>query len=500
MEKVCRDLRINLRSDDPNVVTNAARTFLLMGGIEYEEYFKPHDNVNGTNSLGPEAVHLCYKKHKPFRTVESQFASSKPVLVDEAEFPAEFTVRWPDESTLPDVLTDGQDNGRYFDSSKHGFSSSQGNGASSNQFKPVNATQEEPPSVPAFKSARTIIDPNAKIGGSNNNAPAPKKKASGESGLSERHAKYAYVLDDERIKGIDSNLVGRILDELIVDCKDVTWESIAGLKDVKSRIQEMVVLPMLRPDLFTGIRAPGKGLLLFGPPGTGKTMIGKCIASQSQATFFNISSASLTSKWVGEGEKMVKAMFVIARIMAPTVIFMDEIDSLLLARSDSDHESSRRMKTEFLLQFDGCGTDDEERLLIVGATNRPEGLDEAARRRFTKRLYIPLPDQPARIGISRALVADVKADLSEADYEKIATMTEGYSGSDMKRVCGEASMIALREEIAVQGDLKQVNKESIRPLKLSDFEKAVRAVKTSVAQAEIVRYEKFNEEFGALDI
>ena len=123
------------------------------------------------------------------------------------------------------------------------------------------------------------------------------------------------------------------------------------------------------------------GLLLFGPPGTGKTLIGKCIASQSGSTFFSISASSLTSKWIGEGEKMVRALFAVARVHQPSVVFIDEIDSLLSQRSESEHEASRRIKTEFLVQLDGATTEGEERILVVGATNRPQELDEAARRR-----------------------------------------------------------------------------------------------------------------------
>ena len=122
-------------------------------------------------------------------------------------------------------------------------------------------------------------------------------------------------------------------------------------------------------------------MLLFGPPGTGKTLIGKCIASQSGSTFFSISASSLTSKWIGEGEKMVRALFAVARVHQPSVVFIDEIDSLLSQRSESEHEASRRIKTEFLVQLDGATTEGEERILVVGATNRPQELDEAARRR-----------------------------------------------------------------------------------------------------------------------
>jgi len=153
---------------------------------------------------------------------------------------------------------------------------------------------------------------------------------------------------------------------------------------------------MLRPDIFTGLRAPPKGLLLFGPPGTGKTMLGKAIASETNSTFFSISASSLTSKWVGEGEKMVRTLFAMANVKQPAIIFLDEIDSLLCSRSQKDNEGSRRIKTEFFVQLDGTRTNESDRILVIGATNRPYELDDAVRRRFVKRLYIPLPNIEGR--------------------------------------------------------------------------------------------------------
>ncbi len=156
---------------------------------------------------------------------------------------------------------------------------------------------------------------------------------------------------DDRLAGIEPRIIELIRNEIMHRVDNITWESIAGLEHAKNSIREIVVWPMLRPDIFTGLRGPPKGLLLFGPPGTGKTMIGKCIASQVKATFFSISASSLTSKWVGEGEKMVRALFAVARCNQPAVIFIDEIDSLLTQRSDNEVEASRRIKTEFLVQF-----------------------------------------------------------------------------------------------------------------------------------------------------
>lgn len=141
----------------------------------------------------------------------------------------------------------------------------------------------------------------------------------------------------------------------------VTFEEIAGLEFAKKCVDELICWPMTRPDLFKGLRALPKGLLLFGPPGTGKTLIGKAIAHQAGATFFSISASSLTSKWIGEGEKTVRTLFAVAGYRQPSVVFIDEVDSLLCQRSSDENEASRRIKTEFLVQLDGAGTDQTAR-------------------------------------------------------------------------------------------------------------------------------------------
>jgi SpoVK/Ycf46/Vps4 family AAA+-type ATPase len=159
------------------------------------------------------------------------------------------------------------------------------------------------------------------------------------------------------LKGLDPELIEMIENEIVDSGTQVTWDDIAGLRFAKSCIYEAVIWPMLRPDIFApgSLTAPIKGMLLFGPPGTGKTLIGKATAHSSSATFFSISASSLTSKWIGQGEKLVRTMFRVADYRAPAVIFIDEIDSLLSQRSSSENEASRRIKTEFLVQLDGIG-------------------------------------------------------------------------------------------------------------------------------------------------
>ena len=308
----------------------------------------------------------------------------------------------------------------------------------------------------------------------------------------------ALILADPRLRSIDKSLAQKILHELVDHDPKVSWEDIAGLEVAKKRIEELVVYPMQKPELFKGLTAPGKGVLLFGPPGNGKTMIGKCIASQAKATFFSITASALTSKWVGEGEKMVRAMFLVARVMQPSVIFIDEIDSLLLQRSDTDQECSTRMKTEFLCYFDGLDCKEDDRLLIIGATNRPQALDEAARRRFSKRLYIPLPDFNARLTILNNLLREEKCDLTAQDKDSIAEKTHGYSGSDMSNLCKEAALCTLRTAINAGTILQLQSKAELRAITLKDFEDSLELVKPSVSSDEIGHYENFNKLFGAI--
>ncbi|RWS25276.1 Fidgetin-like protein 1 [Leptotrombidium deliense] len=306
----------------------------------------------------------------------------------------------------------------------------------------------------------------------------------------------AEIMMDERAKSLDPAMVEKVLFEIVENIASITWDDIAGLEFVKESVREIVIFPMLRPDLFTGLRSPVKGLLLFGPPGTGKTMIGKCIASESKSTFFSISSSSLTSKYIGDSEKMVRTLFTIARIKQPAVIFIDEIDSLLTQRCDTEHEASRRLKTEFLVQFDGVTTAKNERLLVIGATNRPQELDEAARRRFVKKLYIPLPSDDAREEIVSRLMRNEKNNLSEEDKHNIASLTVGYSGADVSYLCQEAALGPIRKIGSKQ--LLDIDIKDLPPISMNDFEDALTRIKASVSDRDMEIYEKFNNNFGAV--
>ncbi|KAE9325407.1 Fidgetin-like protein 1 [Phytophthora fragariae] len=298
---------------------------------------------------------------------------------------------------------------------------------------------------------------------------------------------------DPRLKSCDPELIEKIEMEIVDNGDPITFDDIAGLQFAKKCVNELVIWPMARPDIFTGLRSLPKGLLLFGPPGTGKTLIGKAIASQSGATFFNISASSLTSKWIGQGEKLVRTLFAVAAVKQPSVIFIDEIDSLLTQRSSEENEASRRMKTEFLVQLDGAGTKAKDIILVVGATNRPQELDEAARRRFVKRLYIPLPSFEARLDLVNRLLKDNKNGLTDDNKTFIAESTKGYSGADVRALCTEAAMGPIRS----CADIRTMDADSVRPINLDDFKEALRGVRSSVATKDLAFYKEWNAEFGS---
>ncbi|KAK2403640.1 AAA-type ATPase family protein [Trifolium repens] len=275
----------------------------------------------------------------------------------------------------------------------------------------------------------------------------------------------------------------------------VTFEDIGALENVKDTLKELVMLPLKRPELFCKgqLTKPCKGILLFGPPGTGKTMLAKAVATEAGANFINISMSSITSKWFGEGEKYVKAVFSLASKIAPSVIFVDEVDSMLGRRENpGEHEAMRKMKNEFMVNWDGLRTKEKERILVLAATNRPFDLDEAVIRRLPRRLMVDLPDAPNRGKILRVILA--KEDLApDVDLEAIANMTDGYSGSDLKNLCVTAAHCPIREILEKEKKERSLalaenkpepelcSSADIRPLKMEDFRYAHEQVCASVS-------------------
>ncbi|KAJ3129108.1 hypothetical protein HK100_008822 [Physocladia obscura] len=254
---------------------------------------------------------------------------------------------------------------------------------------------------------------------------------------------------------------------------------IGGLDPIISSLKETVIYPLVYPQLFTSAASGGllgapKGVLLYGPPGTGKTMLAKALATESRATFINLPLSTLTDKYFGESQKLVKALFSFAKKVEPAIVFIDEIGnywintySFLRERRSGDHEATSMMKAEFMSQWDGLSTSKQQRVLILGATNRPNDIDKAILRRMPKRFEVSLPTDEQR--------------------ERILRLTAGLSGSDLKELCRGAAMIPVRE--AIRGiEMGKVNSTSlldksssslsvgieggdlkIRPLEITDF-------------------------------
>ncbi|XP_033134957.1 uncharacterized protein LOC103843724 isoform X3 [Brassica rapa] len=292
----------------------------------------------------------------------------------------------------------------------------------------------------------------------------------------------------------------------------VSFDDIGALENVKDTLKELVMLPLQRPELFGKgqLTKPTKGILLFGPPGTGKTMLAKAVATEAGANFINISMSSITSKWFGEGEKYVKAVFSLASKIAPSVIFVDEVDSMLGRRENpGEHEAMRKMKNEFMINWDGLRTKDKERVLVLAATNRPFDLDEAVIRRLPRRLMVNLPDSANRSKILSVILA--KEEMAEdVDIEAIANMTDGYSGSDLKNLCVTAAHLPIREILEKEKKERSVaqaenrptpllyNSKDIRPLNMNDFKTAHEQVCASVStdSSNMNELQQWNELYG----
>ncbi|KAH7841190.1 hypothetical protein Vadar_026803 [Vaccinium darrowii] len=281
---------------------------------------------------------------------------------------------------------------------------------------------------------------------------------------------------------------------------DVKWETIKGLENAKRLLKEAVVMPIKYPKYFTGLLSPWKGILLFGPPGTGKTMLAKAVATECNTTFFNISASSIVSKWRGDSEKLVKVLFELARHHAPSTIFLDEIDAIITQRGEgrSEHEASRRLKTELLIQMDGL-TRTDDLVFVLAATNLPWELDAAMLRRLEKRILVPLPEPEARRAMFEELLPS-PSDEVKLPYDLLVERTEGYSGSDIRLVCKETAMQPLRRLMTVLEESQEVVPDDdlpkVGPIKPEDIEVALKNTRPS-AHLHAHRYDKFNTDYGS---
>lgn len=283
---------------------------------------------------------------------------------------------------------------------------------------------------------------------------------------------------------------------------DVTFNSIGGLEDTKQSLYELVILPLVRPELFARgkLLQPAKGVLLYGPPGTGKTLLAKALAKESGACFINVRSSTLQSKWFGDAQKLVSAVFTLAWKLQPSIIFIDEIDSFLGTRKSSEHEATSTMKTEFMTLWDGFNTDDNAQVMVLGATNRPWDVDEAILRRLPRAFEVGLPNTEQR---AQVLAVTLKGENLEPGFVseskncalwKIANETEGFSGSDIRDLCKQAAYGPVRDFLQLerkQAATGVITLTRPRPIGYADFKEVLDTSPPSAEAASLYQQTDF---------
>lgn len=260
----------------------------------------------------------------------------------------------------------------------------------------------------------------------------------------------------------------------------VSFEDIGGLDDIIEELKESVIYPLTMPHLYTStsslLSAPS-GVLLYGPPGCGKTMLAKALAHESGACFINLHISTLTEKWYGDSNKLVNAVFSLARKLQPSIVFIDEIDAVLGTRRSGEHEASGMVKAEFMTHWDGLtsanSTGEPQRVVVLGATNRIQDIDEAILRRMPKKFPVSLPPAAQRLRILALVLKDTKIDRDQFDLEYLVSAMAGMSGSDIKEACRDAAMVPMRELIrqkkAANVHMTTVQPWEVRGLRTEDF-------------------------------
>ena len=292
--------------------------------------------------------------------------------------------------------------------------------------------------------------------------------------------------------GPDTELIEMVEREVVDMNPNVSFDDIAELETAKRALIEAVVLPLLMPDFFVGLRRPWKGVLLYGPPGTGKTLLAKALATQGKTTFFNVSPTTFASKWKGESEKLVRILFEMARFYAPSTIFIDEVDSVGVKRHDGEHEASKKVLSPKFV-------------MVLGATNLPWDLDDALRRRFEKRIYIPLPNSVGRREMFRINFKGIKLS-DDIDIDTLVKKTDGYSGHDISSVCREASLMNMRKKL-MSGNgqfdiLEAANNQAFlqdleAPVSQSDILTAIKNISKSVSNNDVKKFEEWTYQYSS---
>merc|ERR1719219_830442 len=295
--------------------------------------------------------------------------------------------------------------------------------------------------------------------------------------------------------------------ETVVEVPNITWEDIGGLENVKRELQELVQYPVEHPEKFLQFgMQPSRGVLFYGPPGCGKTLLAKAIANECQANFISVKGPELLTMWFGESEANVRDIFDKARSAAPCVLFFDELDSIAKSRGSGLGDAggaADRVINQMLTEMDGMGS--KKNVFIIGATNRPDILDGAIMRpgRLDQLIYIPLPDYESRVSILKANLR--KTPLSkDIDLPYLAKNTRGFSGADLTEICQRACKLAIRESIAKDierekqklqnpemADQMDDDEDSVPELMRKHFEEAMAFARRSVSDSDIKKYEMF---------
>jgi len=302
------------------------------------------------------------------------------------------------------------------------------------------------------------------------------------------------------------------LRETVVEIPDVTWDDIGGLEDVKKNLQEMILYPIEHPDKFHKFgMSPSKGVLFYGPPGCGKTLLAKAVAHECSSNFISIKGPELLTMWFGESEANVREVFDKARGAAPCVLFFDELDSVGIARGSSQGDAGGagdRVLNQLLTEMDGVGS--KKNLFFIGATNRPDILDEALIRpgRLDQLIYIPLPDKPSRVSVIKAVLR--KSPIApNINFEFLGELTEGFTGADITELCQRATKAAIRESIEAEEQRKALMKENpdgdqamaeamedpVPVITRKHFEEALAAARKSVTSYDLDKFEQFRRKY-----
>lgn len=306
---------------------------------------------------------------------------------------------------------------------------------------------------------------------------------------------------EEQLKSSDPHLLDMVTSEILQQGPPVDWSDIAGLELAKATLKEEVLWPMLRPDMFSSLGPAPRCLLLFGPRGSGRMLLGRCLASQLGAPFLHLSGSTLATKWLADGEKILRASFLVARCRQPSVLFISEVDMLLSAHL-SEESPVNRLKAELLAQLDslllGSAEDGASQVLVVCSTSRPQDMDEGLRRYFGRRVLVPLPDGSARHQMVSQLLSQSqhKYCLSEEELALLVQRTEGFSGLDLARLCQEALVGLLHASAQGMDMAGMMSGGQIRPLTYQDFESIFCKFQASISQKEIDTYTEWNKIFG----